>query len=169
MRPFRRRHLLLPALLLLAGCAGLALQDLITPPQFSSAPDQTSRIRLLPPSADRPYGGAELRLWTRVENPNRFGLTLTGIEGSLFLEDERAAAVDLPLGLPLRALGDTIIPMDLSVSFADLPGIAETVGQVVSGSSFNYRIDGTFGVDAGALGQPSFGPTTILRGTARTR
>ena len=32
-----------------------------------------------------------------------------------------------------------------------------------------YRLDGTVGVDAGRLGQPVFGPMTLLTGQARTR
>jgi hypothetical protein len=30
-----------------------------------------------------------------------------------------------------------------------------------------YRLDGTIGVDAGRLGQPVFGPMTLIRGDLR--
>ena len=60
-------------------------------------------MRLAGPSADRPFGGATVRLWTEVSNPNPFGFTLGTLDGTLFLEGSRAAAAAFPLGLPLGA------------------------------------------------------------------
>ena len=40
-------------------------------------------------------------------------------------ENARAADVDFPVGLPLRASESDEIPIDLSVSFSDLPGLAD--------------------------------------------
>jgi hypothetical protein len=153
--------------LLLGACA--TLQQLIRPPIVAVAQERESQLVLLGPGPQRPLGGLALRLWARVENPNTVGLTLTGLEGNLFLEGARAAAVNLPLGLPLPAQRDTVIPVELALSFADLPGLADVATRMVLGQAVRYRVDGTLAVDAGPLGQPRFGPTTWLSGSATVR
>lgn len=153
------------------GCAALeGLRGLIQPPQFSEADGQPAEIRLIGPGQGAgPLGGAAIRLYTRVRNPNPFGLTLRTLRGQLFLEGGRAAEADFPLGLPLSAGGDDVIPLDLRVSFADIPGLADAIRRAVSGQALGYRLDGTVGVDAGQWGTPSFGPMTLLTGDLRTR
>jgi hypothetical protein len=112
---------------LLGACATVAGLMQVQAPHFAMAEGQVSELRLLGPGAGRPLGGAAIRIWSRVENPNAFGLMLTSLQGELHLEDARAAAIDLPLGLPLRAGQDTVIPIEVAVSFADLPGLADAV------------------------------------------
>jgi late embryogenesis abundant protein len=147
---------------LFAGCAGLEqLRALVQAPRFEQAPDHQPEIRLLG------LGGAGVRLWTKVSNPNPFSLTLGTLKGTLYLEEQRAADADFPLGLPLSAGGDTTVPIDLSISFANLPGLADVVRRAVNRQPLAYRFDGTIGVDAGRLGQPVFGPMTLLRGDIR--
>lgn len=165
-QPNRRPRLVLAvatlALMGLTGCA--ALQQVIQPPIFEMASGQQSRIRLLGPSFDRPLGGAQLRIYARVSNPNPVGFTLSRLAGTVHLSNQPAAEVDLPLGLPLQASGDTIIPLDVTISLADVPDLAERIADAVSGGSISYALRGTVSVDAGALGQPSFGPSTWLAG-----
>lgn len=157
---------LVTALGLSAGsCA--TLNQLVQPPQLSVAEGRDTQLRLLGPSTSRPLGGASLRIWTRVQNPNAFGLTLAALRGNLFLENEQAGEVDFPLGLPLTASGDTIIPLDVSISFADVPGLIDVVQRMVSRNTVVYRLDGTVTLDAAPFGQPSFGPSTWLRGESR--
>lgn len=153
------------------GCAALeGLRGIIQPPQFSEADGQPAEIRLIGAGQGAgPLGGAAIRLYTRVRNPNPFGLTLRTLSGDLFLEGGRAAGADFPLGLPLTAGGDTVIPLDLRVSFADIPGLADAIRRAVSGQALDYRLDGTVGVDAGQLGTPTFGPMTLIAGEIRTR
>ena len=148
-----------------AGCAALGdLRSLIQPPRFAQVDGRQAEIRVLGPSLAQPMGGAGVRLWTRVSNPNPFGLTLGTLRGTLHLENARAADVDFPLGLPLRASESTEVPIDLSISFSDLPGLADVVRRAASRQPLLYRLEGTIGVDAGQLGQPVFGPMTILEG-----
>jgi hypothetical protein len=154
--------------LTLAACSLLGdLGLMVQPPRFEEAQDRQAEIRLLGPAVSRPLGGAGVRLWATVTNPNRFGFTLSTLRGSLFLQEGRAAEVDLPLGLPLTAGGAETFPIDVSLSFADLPGLADAIKRAVGGQSIDYRLDGTVGVDAGRYGRPEFGPMTLLRGTAR--
>ncbi len=151
-----------------AGCAQLnQLAALVRAPQFEQAPGHQPEIRVMGPGSGLPIGGAGVRLWARVSNPNPFSLTLGTLKGTLFLEDSPAADVDFPLGLPLSGNGETTVPLDLTVSFSNLPGLAETIRRAMRREPLAYRLDGTIGVDAGRLGQPIFGPMTLLRGDVR--
>lgn len=158
--------LLLPA----AGCAALEqFRALVQAPKFEEAEGQPAEIRLLPPGTTTPFGGAGVRIWTKVTNPNSFGIRLGTLSGTLFLEDSRAANADFPLGLPLGAGQESVIPIDLSISFTDVPGLANVIRRAATNEPLAYRLDGTIGVDAGRLGTPTFGPMALLRGELRRR
>lgn len=158
-----RTRALLAAWLCLAltACAGLdQFRTLLQPPRFEQTPGRPAEIRL------NGLSGTAVRLWTDVTNPNPFGLRLGTLRGTLFLEDSRAADGDFPLGLALDAGRTSTIPIDISVNFSDLPGLAGVARRVLARQPVAYRLDGTVGVDAGRLGQPVFGPMTLLRGEA---
>lgn len=156
------------AVLLFGACSQLGgLGALVQPPRITTASGYDAELRLQAPSTQRPLGGAVVRLYARVENPNSFGLRLARLAGDLLLEGTRAADVDFPLGLPLAARQDTIIPIDIGVSFSELGDLADVASKVFSSNRVDYRLDGTVTLDAGTLGQPSFGPQTWLSGSAR--
>lgn len=166
----RRTAAVALGLMLLAGCASLgSLASAVQPPSVSVAAGREAEIRLIGPSVQNPLGGATVRLWADIGNPNPFGVVLTALTGSLALEGTRAADVDFPWGLPLVAGQDTIVPLDVSVSFADLPGLGNVISRAATAGAVNYRLDGTMTLDAGLLGQPSFGPSNLLQGSIRTR
>ena len=151
------------ALLMLQACAGALgnLSALVQPPRFQQAPGRQAEIRVLG------LDGAGVRLWTKVTNPNAFGIRLGTLKGTLFLEDSRAADADFPLGLDLGAGADTELPIDISVSFRDLPGLGNVARKVFARQAVPYRLEGTIGIDAGRIGQDMlFGPMTLLRGEA---
>jgi hypothetical protein len=154
-------------LLVSSGCATVGLG--IVPPQFAVAEEQPSELRILAPSVQRPLGGASLRIYTRVENPNPVGITLTSLAGTLRLEGFDAADADFPLGLPLAAGEQSIVPLDIAISFANLPGLADVLGRAVGAGEVGYSLHGTASVDAGLLGQPVFGPMTLVQGTVQAR
>jgi hypothetical protein len=104
-----------------------------------------------------------------VENPNPIGITLSSLVGTLRLEGFDAAEASFPLGLPLQPSQSAIVPLDIAVSFADFPGLADVIGRAVGTGQISYDLHGTASVDAGSLGQPSFGPMTILQGSLQTR
>jgi hypothetical protein len=152
------------AVLILQGCVAMnSLGTLIQPPRFEQIPGRPAEIRL------QGVTGAGIRLWTRVTNPNPFGLRLGTLKGTLYLEDSRAADADFPLGLSLAAGGDSELPIDISISFADLPGLSGIARRILGRQPVPYRLEGTVGVDAGRLGQPVFGPMTVLRGETSVR
>ena len=151
------------ALLTLQACAGALgnLSALVQPPRFQQIPGRQAEIRVLG------LEGAGVRLWTRVTNPNTFGIRLGTLKGTLFLEESRAADAEFPLGLDLGAGADTELPIDISVSFRDLPGLGNVARKVLAQQAVPYRLEGTIGIDAGRIGRDMlFGPMTLLRGEA---
>jgi hypothetical protein len=154
--------------LLLSACAGLdQLTRVVQPPRFEQAEGQPAQLRILGPSRTMPVGGAGVRVWLKVTNPNAFGFTLSRVNATLDLEGSRAADGDFPLGLPLTARQESIVPLDLSVSFADLPGLGAALRKLAVGGRVSYELNGTVGVDAGRLGTPSFGPMLLASGEMR--
>src|SRR5262245_9232531 len=116
------------SLLLLQACAGALgnLTALIQPPHFEQVPGRPAEIRL------NGLSGAGVRIWTRVTNPNAFGIRLGTLKGSLFLDESRAADADFPLGLDLSARGDSELPIDITVSFRDLPGLGSVAQKIAA-------------------------------------
>jgi hypothetical protein len=96
-------------------------------------------------------------------------MTLSTVRGELVLEGQQAADVDLPLGLELGARDDTEVPIDLTVPLQSVPSLASALARAVTGSPVGYRLDGTMGVKVGELGEPVFGPLTLLEGEVRVR
>ncbi|HET7275540.1 MAG TPA: LEA type 2 family protein [Longimicrobiaceae bacterium] len=169
MLSFRRATLVLSAVAV-SGCSSLGALAAVQAPGFAIAQGQQAELRLLPPSLERPLGGASIRLWAEVSNPNPFSVVLSRLTGNLLLEGTQAADVSFPLGLPLPVAGDTIIPLDIAISFANLPNLADVLSQAVSREGeVGYQLNGTATLDAGVLGQPSFGPMKLLDGTLTTR
>jgi len=163
-----RVRLLVVALSLLGlqACAAALgnLSAVVQPPRFEQVPGQSAEIRLAG------FEGAAVRLWTRVSNPNAFGIRVGTLKGTLFLDDARAADADFPLGLDLGARAESELPIDISVSFRDLPGLANVGRKIASRQPIGYRLDGTIGIDAARIGQDMvFGPMTLLRGETTVR
>jgi hypothetical protein len=155
---------LIGGITLSAGCAAVtSLSQLIQPPRFEQA-DQPADLRLIGPSLSHPAGGAGVTLWIRVTNPNPFGFTLSTLDTTLLLEGQHAATGNFPLGLPLGAGQESVVPIDLTISFADLPNLANVVRRAASNQPLGYQLDGTVGVEAGRFGRPSFGPMLLVRG-----
>jgi len=171
MRNSRARLVLLfITAIVTTGCAGLGnLQQVIRPPRFEQATGQRAEIRLLGPSTRSPLGGAGVRIWLQVTNPNPFGFTLSTIDADLILEGNHAATGNFPLGLPLAAGQETVVPLDLSISFADVPALSRSISRLATGGTAAYQLDGTVGINAGRLGTPTFGPMTLTTGELQVR
>lgn len=156
------------ACLMASACASLdGLRGMVQAPRFEQAQHRPNEIRLTGPTVMAPAGGASVRLWTRVTNPNGFGLTVGTLRGTLHLQGSRAATVDFPLGLPLQARSDAEVPIDIVVDFRDVPGLGQALSRALAREPIDYELEGTVSVEAGAFGEPLFGPMTILRGEIR--
>ena len=168
MNSSRRLLALVLLSLFVNGCGQIgALGRIVQPPTFSQADHQPAEIRLMGPSRTMPVGGAAVRIWLEVTNPNGFGFTLRTLNATLSLEGSHAATGDFPLGLPLGARQESIVPLDLSISFVDIPGLARVLQQVAVGGVVDYELDGTVGIDAGPFGTPTFGPMRLVTGELR--
>jgi hypothetical protein len=151
-----------------SGCVSLAtLGRVIQPLAFAEADDRPAELTLFSPSLTRPAGAAGVRIWLAVDNPNPFGVTLSTLRTTLLLDEQRAATGEFPLGLALRPGQESVVPLDLSIGLLDLPGLAGMIQQAARTGRAPYRLDGTFGVDAGPLGQLTFGPMTLVTGEVR--
>jgi hypothetical protein len=114
------------------ACATLQqLSRVVQPPTFEAADDRETEWRSFAPSLAAPLGGAAVRLWTTVTNPNPIGVMLSTVRATLILEGERAAEGDFPLGLPLEPREASTIPLDLRVSFSDVPELASALRNVL--------------------------------------
>jgi hypothetical protein len=166
-RIFRSRRARGVAILLTlaaAGCASVASLLGISEPRFAVASGRASTLRLGGPSIQHPRGSATVRVWTQVSNPNSFGLTLTTLDGTLAFEGEDLVDVALPIGLPMVALADTVIPLDLTFGFESFSALGNVAMSLFTRDQLSYELKGTLGVSAGPLGEPTFGPRTWLRG-----
>lgn len=151
-----------------SACASLeGLRQFVQAPRFEQPESRRHEIRLTGPGITTPTGGAAVRLWTKVTNPNAFGLTLGTLRGTLHLEGSRAATVDFPLGLPLQARSEAEIPIDIVVDFRDVPGLGEAIARAIAREPIAYELEGTVSVEAGAFGEPVFGPMMLLAGEIR--
>lgn len=164
-----RVFILVVACVAAQGCASLQqLSRVLQPPKFEEADDRATEVRLIGATVGSPLGGAAVRIWTRVSNPNPIGLTLSTVRATLILEGTPAAEGDFPLGLPLQAGQESTIPLDLRISFSDVPALTSVLRRVSASRPIGYRMDGTIGVDIGRLGAPTFGPMTLFSGELRT-
>jgi len=164
----RMRFMSVAVVVLTTACASLGpLAQIVQPPRFRQADGQPAEIRLIAPSLRNPTGGAGVRVWLEVTNPNAFGFTLSTVNATLALQGTRAATGDFPLGLPLRAGQSSVVPLDLSINFADVPNLASSVRKLATGGGIDYQLDGTVGVEAGRLGTPTFGPMRLTSGELR--
>ena len=157
------RAVVLAAMILsTSACTALQqLQAFVQPPRFEQDDQNRSEIQL------RGISGAAVRIWTRVTNPNSFGVTLGTLQGTLHLEGSRAATVDFPLGLPLQPRSEEIVPIDISVDFRDVPGLSQAISRAIARQPIAFEIEGTIGISAGGFGPQTLGPMTWLRGELR--
>lgn len=154
---------------LTTACVGLWRFLGVEAPRFEMDSERESVLSLDPASVLTARPVATVRIWTRVTNPNNFNLTLSRLSGNLLLEGSEMAEIDLPLGLPLVAQRDTVIPLEIRFGLPALSALGALGEALLRGRAVSYRLDGTLGVDAGALGEPTFGPRTWLQGQVDVR
>ena len=148
-----------------AACATMGQMLGVQEPTFAFITNRPSTLRLGAPTIKHPRGTATVRLWTLVTNPNPFGLTLTELDGTLGLEGQDVLDVELPLGLPMSAASDTIIPIDFTFGFESFDALGAVATRMLTRDALSYELAGTIGVRAGPLGEPRFGPRTWLQGS----
>jgi len=147
-----------------AGCASFnGAADMVQAPRFRIDHDRRAQLTLSSPDAPQ---AATLRLFAHIRNPNSTRLKLAEVKGSLFLEGQQAARVDVPLDLDLKPREETVVPIDVDVKLDKDPSLAQALAHSAEGPAVGYRVDGTMGVET-QQGESVFGPLTLLEGEAR--
>lgn len=158
----KRPHALAAALLsalALAACA--PRQQVLQVPSY-----RVERVWLesleLPGPGRAPQ--ARIGLSLQIDNPNPVPIRLSEARGQFYLSGVPAGQVSLPnLNLPAagRAQQQALLTLPITLS-----NVAEFT-RLGRGEEVPYRLDGSFTVDAGVLGRPTFGPLTLFQGVAR--
>ncbi|ADV67879.1 LEA type 2 family protein [Deinococcus maricopensis] len=154
------KRLLLPAFAVLAATLSACVpgQPLLQVPTFQVDGARLTSITL--PGGGRP-ATATLTIALRVQNPNPLPLRVANIGGAVTLDGEDVGHVDFPnIALPARGEARQQAVVTLPITFAN----AGVFLRVARGQQVAYRVDGTFTVDAGPLGRPTFGPYTLVQG-----
>jgi len=115
---------------LFTGCLGWILEK----PTFV-----VREISLKP----RSLAEMELRLGIEVHNPNRFDLTLTSLDYTIFIEDRKIGEGRLEQTFLIPSASTTTIRAPLSIRFRDLGG---GVRAFLTGGEIPYRIEGSAGI-----------------------
>ena len=153
------RALMLPLAALLAGCAPRAA--IVQVPEY-----KIERVRLVSlslPGAGSP-ATATLSLQLLVTNTNPYPIRLARAGGRFFLDGDDVGAVELPnIDLPPGRQVEQAAVLSVPITFANLGDFL----RVARGEALSYRVDGSFTVDAGVFGKPTFGPYTLSQGVIK--
>ena len=143
--------------LVLVGC----VPNLVQTPQFEMR--EAGLLKLNPPGLNNVPPEAIIRVMLTARNPNPVDLALTEMKFDMFLDGQKVASGSTP-GFNMKANGaPSNVPVDVSIPID--PNTLQSMFKIVSGNRITYRLDGSFAVDAGALGRPRFGPFTIAQGS----
>jgi len=127
----------------LGACAPGA--RMLSAPTFAIDQAGTGFVRIDPPGVGD--GSALFRVALLVTNPNPFGLKLAALDGDLFFNDTRAAALSFRGGLDVPATGTAPLLLDVRVPLGAAPALLEAIASLVGGSSVRYRLDSAVAVD----------------------
>src|SRR5690606_24938458 len=114
-------------------------------PTFTVDQAASGFVRIDPPGVGD--GSALFRVALRVTNPNPFGIKLAALDGDLFFNDTRAAALSFRGGLDVAGNGTSPLLLDVRVPLGAAPALLETIAGLVGGSSVRYRLDSAVAVD----------------------
>ncbi|HEX7039221.1 MAG TPA: LEA type 2 family protein [Trueperaceae bacterium] len=151
------------AALVLSSCAPGA--RMLSAPTFALDARGSGFVRIDPPGVGD--GSALFRLSLVAQNPNPFALRLSALEGDLFLQDVRAAAVSFRGGLELPASGSSRVVVDVRVPLAAAPALLESLANVLGGGRARYRVDASVAVEVLGTTQ-RFPRFTLVEGSLET-
>ncbi len=147
----------------LSSCAPGA--RMLSVPTFTLDAAGSGFVRIDPPGVGD--GSAVFRLALVARNPNPFSLRLAALEGDLFLQDVRAAAVSFRGGLELPSNGSSRLVVDVRVPLTAAPALLESLADVLGGNRVRYRVDSTLAVDVLGTTQ-RFPRFTLVEGSLET-
>lgn len=131
------------AAIALAACAPGA--RMLSAPTFSIDAANSGFVRVDPPGIGD--GTASFRVALRVHNPNPYAFKLAALDGDLFFQDVRAAALSFRGGLDVPAGGSAPLLLDVRVPLGAAPLLLDTLSGLVGGGEVRYRLEASVGVD----------------------
>jgi len=131
------------AALVLASCAPGA--RMLSAPTFTLDARGSGFVRIDPPGVGD--GSALFRVALVAENPNPFALRLAALDGDLFLQDVRAAAVSFRGGLELQSQGSSRLVVDVRVPLTAAPALLESLANVLGAGQVRYRVESSVAVE----------------------
>jgi len=143
----------------LAACApGAAV---LAPPTFQVDSARSGFISIDPPGIGD--GSALFRLALTVSNPNPVSVRLSGLDGTLFLRETRAATTSFRGGIDLPANKSAPLVLDVRVPLGAAPVLLDTIANYVAGNTTSYRFDAAVTIDV--FGAPQRFPAfTVAKG-----
>lgn len=159
-----KRILFLVLPFLLAACAP-GVTSVVSPPTFRVVESETALLRLEP--AGIGSGSALIHLELEARNPNPFPINLAGLDGDLFLADQRVAGSTFRTGIALPAGGSAQLGLDIEVPVQGAPQLVTQLARLVAGESVPYRMDATVSVDVFGS-QQRFPALTVASGQLRS-
>jgi len=118
---------------------------MLAAPTFSVDAARSGFVRIDPPGIGD--GTASFRLALRAENPNPFAIKLAALDGDLFLQDARVAAISFRGGIDLPASGSAPLLLDIKVPLGAAPALLDTIAALVGGGNVGYRVESAVGVE----------------------
>src|SRR5690606_13499851 len=83
----------------------------------------------------------------RAENPNPFAIKLAALDGDLFLQDARVAAISFRGGIDLPAAGGAPLLLDIKVPLGAAPALLDSIAALVGGGDVGYRVESAVGIE----------------------
>lgn len=161
-RRARRWPLIITVLVLgalLGACVPTA--NVLSVPTFTLDASKSGFVRIDPPGIGD--GTALFRLSLEVSNPNAVGFKLSGLDGSLFIRNTRAATATFRGGIDVPARGSAALVLDVRVPLGAAPALLDTVASYIGGAATPYRLDSAVTIDVFGVPQ-RFPEFTLVSG-----
>lgn len=129
------------AAVLLGACAGLLGAVGVEEPRVSVASTRVTGVSL---------DAANLEVRFRIENPNDFGLNLSGLDYELDVADRTLFRGDRRERLRLEPLGEGFVELPLTVRYSDLYRVAQDLWR--SGDDVGYTLRAGLRFEAPVVG-----------------
>jgi len=150
---------------LLGGCAVVAPERVVGNLEFELVAEGSGFRRLDLPGVAGGSPAATLRIRTRASNPNPVGVRLAGLDFDLYVNGTRAGSGSFTGGVDLPPRGQTVLDLEVTTSLEEGGRLVADLAEAARGQRTAYRLVGTVSLAAGRLGNPRFGPLTIVSGT----
>jgi len=155
-----RRWSLLATVLILGALLGACVPtaNVLSVPTFALDAARSGFVRIDPPGIGD--GTALFRLSLEVRNPNAVGFKLSGLDGSLFIRNTRAATATFRGGIDVPARGSATLVLDVRVPLGAAPALLDTISTYIGGAATPYRLDSAVTIDV--FGSPQRFPEFTL-------